>query len=228
MKNSILLIAMLLLISCNSRNEDIPLLPSKPTIVSGKVYDFQRNLPVADYLVKVQRSYRTYCGYLSCTKTEEVATTRSDQNGFYKINFDYIIDGSKEEYVYHVIVENANGHIAESVTNLSLEAGKSNVRDVNAWKPIKVKFNLKVNNNNNPPLYIATLLKSGGGTFNNTAVENNGEMSVDLLYKPSAQMYIRFYYFIGGGGVIHSIEREITTNNDDIQNFYFEVDCSKF
>ena len=228
MKDFIFLLATLFLLSCTSRNDEVEELPSRPTTVSGKVYDFQRNIPVANYLVTVQRSYSGFCGYLSCTKTEEVATARSDQKGQYTIKFNYIIDPSKDDYVYHIIVENAEGYFVEKLTNLSLEAGKNNIRDFNAWKPLNAKFDIKISNNNDPPLYIATLLTSGGSTFNNAAIESNGNNIVELLVKPSSKMYVRFYYFIGGGGAIHSVEREITTNNDDLQNFSFDVNCSQF
>ncbi|KIA89019.1 hypothetical protein [Kaistella jeonii] len=191
MKNIILVYISFFLISCSSRSEDvIKTLDVNKTEVTGKVYDFQRNVPVPNYLVSVKREYRDYCGYASCIKTEQVASVRSDQNGFYRISFDYVKDPNKQDLVYFIKVENSDGYIAERINNSIIDPLKNNVQDINAWKPITAKFNLKVSNNANPPLYVATLLTPESGTFNSGDVAGNGNVSVELLAKPSSLMYV--------------------------------------
>ena len=81
-------------------------------------------------------------------------------------------------------------------------------------------------NNNNPPLYIAARLTTESGTFNNTAVNGNGEQDIELMAKPSWNMVLRFYYFLNNE--IHFIDKQVNTNNDDFQNLNFTIDCGLF
>lgn len=229
MKNIILIYISFFLISCSSREDIIKSPDGIKTEVIGKVFDFQRNIPVSNYLVSVKREYRDFCGYASCIKTEQVSSVTSDQNGLYRISFDYINDPAKQDLNYFINVENSDGYIAEKISNSVIDPVKTNVQDINAWKPVTAKFNLKVSNNANPPLYVATLLTLESGTFNNDIVAANGNVSVELLAKPSSLMYVKFYYFVGGNySVIHSVTKQITTSNEEVQNFNFDIDCSTF
>ncbi|WP_027377719.1 hypothetical protein [Kaistella palustris] len=225
----LILLLTLVMICCTDRtaNEGSPF--QVRTIVSGKVYDYQRNIPVPDYLVTVQRSYRDFCGYMGCTKTEDIASVKTDRNGNYTIPFNYILDTAKENYSYCISAENSDGYIAEPVSNLNLIAGAENIRDVNAWKPIKVNFNLNITDCTSPPVIVSTLLNSESGTFNSITVQNNGASAVQLLAKPSSDMLIRFYYFEGGNySLTHVLEKQFITTNDEEQVFSFDVDCSQF
>ncbi|MGS0748687.1 hypothetical protein [Halpernia sp. GG3] len=217
------------LFSCRTESNSVANDPNKiPSLVSGKVYDFQRNIPVPNYRVKLQRQYRGICNFLSCYKIEDIQSTVSAQDGSYHFDFDYIIDSTKNEYGYFVTAENANGYIIENNIK-TVEQGKNNTRDINAWKPISVNFNLNITNCSNPPLLVATMLSEDSGTFNNVAVDKNGMISLSLLAKPSAKMFLKFSYFVNGN---YSLERKliqpITTTNNENQSFDFAVDCSKF
>ncbi len=163
---------------------------------------------------------------MSCIKQEEVKTVFSDQNGNYSILFDYIVDNSKEDYAYFLRADNDQGNIAEVMDTNAIQPGKSNERDVNAWKPIDIKINMQVSNNNNPPLYISTNRTLESGTFSNTAVSGNGNIEVGLKAKRSASMLVKFYYF--QSNIMHVLPKSITTNNNENQTFSFVVDCSQF
>lgn len=227
MKNIILLLITFLVVECretgsnDSSTQDIV-----KSSVSGKVYDYQRNIPVSNFPVKLFRQYSDFCGYMSCIKNEEIATAYSDQNGNYIINFNYIKDLTKKNYGYVIKVENYSNHIAENLQTTTINPGNNNTVNINAWEVVRLKIHLSILNNNNPPLYIATRLTTESGTFNNTAVNGNGEQDIELMAKPSWNMVLRFYYFLNNQ--IHFIDKQVNTNNDDFQNFNFTIDCALF
>lgn len=221
------LIFVLIFVGCRDGNpERGDSLETVQSTVRGKVFDFQRNFPVPNFPVKLVRTWRGFCGTMSCIKQEEVKTVFSDQNGNYSIPFDYIVDNSKEDYAYFLRADNDQGNIAEVMNTNAIQPGKSNERDVNAWKPIDIKINMQVSNNNNPPLYISTNRTLESGTFSNTAVSGNGNIEVGLKAKPSASMLVKFYYF--QNNIMHVLPKSITTNNNENQTFSFVVDCSQF
>src|SRR5690554_2721664 len=89
----ILLITLIMVfsISCNKDDDQVrEELPGIPTIISGTVKDYHRNINVENFEIKLIKIWSCPDGGIGpnyCTKL--ISTTNSDINGNYQIDFDY-------------------------------------------------------------------------------------------------------------------------------------------
>jgi hypothetical protein len=132
------------------------------TSISGTVYDYHRNLDVTNFEIKLIKYWICSGGGIGpnyCTK--EIATTYSDLNGNYQLDFDYNLR-SDESYRLAFNETETNNYYSEFVSDSgefyrdydtsNLIEGENNILNLNAFIPIKLKFNLTVLNNHTPPL----------------------------------------------------------------------------
>lgn len=102
-----------------------------------------------------------------------VASTTSEVNGNYILNFNYNLR-SDESYSILLEGDGITSRITEYVSGSNvfysnfdastILKGQVNALNINAWKPIKIKFNLTVLNNNTPPLN-TNITYNGTSTF---------------------------------------------------------------
>ena len=102
-----------------------------------------------------------------------VASTTSEVNGNYVLNFN---SNLRIDESYSILLEGdgITSRITEYVSGSNvfysnfdastILKGQVNALNINAWKPIKIKFNLTVLNNNTPPLN-TNITYNGTSTF---------------------------------------------------------------
>ncbi len=120
------------------------------TVVKGNVSDIQRNIDISNFAIKLVRSWS--CGSLggSGLCMEEVASVFTDELGNYEIEFNFIMDG--KDYLFEKVYYGDPYHTEFVKDYPPIIPGEENIRNIDAWRPVKIKLNLQIRNNNNPPL----------------------------------------------------------------------------
>ena len=239
--NFLFLITLIFIFNSCSKNEIREELPGEPTSFSGNVKDFHRNLNISNFTIKLVKIRGCgVSGNLSpLTCTTEIASSVTDANGNYKLNFNFNL---RNDESYRILL------IGDGITNRSTDfvsssnifysffddstiiKGQNNVVNVNAWKPIKLKFNLTVINNNNPPLNTAIEYNNKNefgtsGTYTNTNV-------FEIRTRPNSSVNIRFWYILNyntsNPTLRYAPNISYQTNETDLTILNYTVDCSTF
>lgn len=215
-------------VACEN-NDDIIEYESVKTIVKGNVSDIQRNFNISDFEIKLIRSsvFVTLGG--SGINSEEVARTFTDSSGNYEIEFDYIKD--EKFYGFEKVYYGMPYHTNFIEEYDSIISGETNVRNIDAWKPVKIKLNLHVQNNNNPPLLVDNkIVETGYSSFPQASIhENDTNAVVYLDSKPNSAVELNFHYTTGNSnGDYHSKTEMINTTLQDTISFSYLIDCSTF
>lgn len=223
-----LVIVTLFLISCG-RNDDNVEYERVRTIVQGNVLDVQRNTNISDFEVKLVRSsiFVTLGG--SGIESEEVATVLTDEFGNYEIEFDYIKDG--KNYGFEQVYYGTPYHTSFLHEYGPIVPGETNIRDIDAWRPVKIKLNLEVQNNNNSPLLIDNeVVETGYSRFKQASIHAIDTTAIVYLdSKPNAAVKLNFHYTTGNSNNdYHSKTEMIQTTLQDTISFSYLVDCSTF
>lgn len=217
------------LIACGNDDDDTIEYESVKTIVKGNVSDIQRNLNISNFEIKLVRSsiFVTLGG--SGISIEDVATVFTDEFGNYEIEFDYIKDG--KDYGFEQVYYGVPYHTNFIQEYTPIVPGETNIRDVDAWKPVKIKLDLLVQNNNNPPLLIDNeVVETGYSRFPQASIQaTNTNTTVYLDSKPNAAVELNFHYTTGNSNSdYHSKTEIIQTTLQDTISFSYVVDCSTF
>ncbi len=225
----ILVIIIPLFFACGNADDGTIEYESVRTIVKGNVSDVQRNLNIANFEIKLVRSSISVTLGGSGINTEEVATVFTDEFGNYEIEFDYIKDGKDYgfEKVYYGVPYHTN--IIQDYT--PIVPGETNIRDMDAWRPVKIKLDLQVQNNNNPPLLVDNkIIETGYSSFPQASIQaTNTNTIVYLDSKPNAAVELNFHYTTGNSNSdYHSKTEIIQTTLQDTISFSYLVDCSTF
>ncbi len=232
MKNSIKIVLSLILIlnfqSCS--NDDVLEDTGISTVLKGNVSDNIRGIKIEGYKIVLVKSWSSCSNWMCGIESEEIATTYTDSNGNYEIQFDYKSNDGKS----YGLLEQYYGfpYYPEYLQRTSIVAGEINLININAWKPIKLELNVEVLNNNYGPLHVRNEIDNSDNSFLNT--ENIYEQNVfdtySLRSKPDTDIKIIFWYYIGENPVrvLHQKTILYHTTLDDVNTLNFTIDCSTF
>ncbi len=218
----------LLLIACEMDKDTVEFERVR-TIVSGNVSDVQRNKNIPNFEVRLIRSsiFVTLGG--SGIQSEEVATVLTDALGNYEIEFDYIKDG--KDYGFEKVYYGFPYHTNFIHDYGPIVPGETNMRNMDAWRPVKIKLSLEVRNNNNPPLLIDNeVVETGYSNFRQASIRAVDTTAIVYLdSKPNAAVKLNFHYTTGySNSDYHSKTELIQTTLQDTISFSYLVDCSMF
>jgi hypothetical protein len=225
------------LISCEKddvRDE----LPGIPTSISGNVKDYHRNLNVNNFEIKLIKFWSCPNGGIGpkyCTK--EITTTYSDVNGNYQLNFDYNLRSDEtyriafneietNNYFYEFV--SSSGQFYRDYYTSSLIKGQNNILNLNAWLPIKIKFNLTVLNNHTPPL--VTGIKYNNNYDFGTEFTYTNLNSFEIKTRPNSAININFWYiknYNTSSPIFHFAPTiPYQTNENQLTELNYQIDCN--
>lgn len=200
------------------------------TVIKGHVSDPVRGINISGYKIVLVKSWRFCANWMCGTKSEEIATVYTDNNGDYTITFNYKLN---PEESYH-ISEQYYGipYYPEYPSDIvEITAGNINTINIDAWKPIELRLNVEVLNNNNPSLNVRSEFSSGE-TLDGTEFiyEQNIKKAFTLRSKPNSNINIIFWYYTGSNAspVLHQKIIPFRTTLDDVTTLNFTIDCSTF
>ncbi|WP_027125426.1 hypothetical protein [Gelidibacter mesophilus] len=223
-----LMVMSLYLFSCGNDDDSVEFERLKTT-VKGKVSDVQREINMRDFEIKIIRFWP--CSSLggSGICSEDVATVMTDEFGNYEIEFDYIKDGVG--YGFEKVYYGSPYHSEFIKKYGPIIPGGINIRDMDAWRPVKIKLSLNVKNNNYPPLRVDNkIVETGYFSFPQASIFNSTKDSIVYLdSKPNAEVELNFHYMTGNSTSDHHTKKELiqTTLKDTIA-FSYVIDCSSF
>jgi hypothetical protein len=235
----ILLLLTTFFISCD-KDEIREELPGVPSSISGNVKDYHRNLNVNNFEIKLIKFWSCPGGGIGpnyCTKV--ISTTYSDFNGNYELNFDYNLrideiyriafnEIETNNYFYEFV--SSSGEFYRDFDTNNLIKGENNTLNINAWIPIRIKFNLTVLNNHTPPLNTAVLFndKQDFGTKSTY----NDFNTFEIKTRPNSEVMIKFWYienYNSNSPVFHHAPLiPYQTDETELTELNFEIDCNDF
>lgn len=216
---------MLYFVSC-SQKEDIGV----QTILKGHIPDKVRGINISGYKIVLVKSWVSCRNFMCGTSSQEIATTHTDNNGDYSITFNYKL----KEGESYALAEQYYGtpYYPEYLTSGGIIPGKTNTRNINAWKPIELKLNLEVVNNNNAPLHVRNEIDDSNTSFLNAEniYEENIIKTYTLRSKPNTDIKIIFWYWAGTNSsrTLHQKTIAYHTTLDDVNTLSYTIDCSTF
>ena len=217
------------LISCS---DDSEVDNGIPTILKGHVSDNIRGINISGYKIVLVKSYYVSNGlWNSGYANEVIATAYTDDNGDYSITFNYKLKEGESYAFYEQYY--GNPYYPEYLPGgMGIKAGKTNINNINAWKPIALNLNVQVLNNNNPPLKIRNEIDNSTNSFLNTEFiyEQNISKTYYLRSKPNTDIKIIFWYHTGNNPVqeLHQKTFLYHTTLDDVNTLNYTIDCSTF
>lgn len=237
----IITLSIFFFISCNKDDDQVrEELSGIPTTLSGNIKDYHRNLNVNDFKIKLLKFWSCPDGGIGpnyCTK--EIATAYSDLNGNYQLNFDYNLR-SDESYRLEFNETETNTYYSEFVSNSgefyrdydtsNLIEGENNILNLNAWIPIKIKFNLTVLNNHTPPL--VTGIEYNNNFDFGTQFTYENFRTFEIRTRPNSEINIKFWYienYTSNSPIFH-FAPIITyqTDETELTELNYEIDCNEF
>jgi hypothetical protein len=228
MKHALIIVLSFILIlnltSCSK--EDIGV----EAVLKGHVSDNIRGINISGYKIVLVKSWESCENFKCGTRTQEVATTYTDNNGEYSITFNYKLNEGER----YTLFEQYYGtpYYPEYSSKIAIKAGTTNIININAWKPIELRLKVDVLNNFNKPLMIRNEIDNSNTTFLNT--ENIYEENITKTYylrsKPNSDIKIIFWYYTNPNltGVLHQKTILYRTTLDDVNSLSYTVDCSTF
>lgn len=210
-----------------TKNSDIVSNSKVKTTITGKVYDYQRNKPIANYKITLEHWWQGTSVVQAAIFNEFVDSIRTNQDGTYQFNFDAIPNAN-----YGFSLNDKDFYFTESLGNNIIQPGNSNVVNINAWKPIILKLDLDIQNNNFPPLNVSSNILNNSYTFfpTETIFDKQINKTVYMLSKPATFVNIKFYYSTGytNNDFHFMIPDTIKTGIQDTISLNYKIDCSKF
>lgn len=200
-----------------------------PTIIKGVVSDSYRGTKIKNYKISLSKSWSCFKGFKSTTCGEVVATAYTDDNGSYAINFDYNLEEG-QSYGISLGEDSPYQFTSELNTTSNFQKGVINIRDVNAWLPVKLKLNLDVRNNSYNYLTIGLSSASSYAFGTDNIFETNTKKTLELRCRPNSDVTIDFWYYEnynkGLGRHLKSIPYKTTLA--DLTELSLEIDCATF
>ena len=224
------LILVFLLVGCES-DDQREALPGPLTAISGNVSDHYRDLPIADFKVSLIKYWGCGNGWTPVTCDMEIASAQTDQNGNYVLNFEYNL---REDETYRIVFEDSTpyriefpGWPLEPVFN----AGVTNILNINAWTPVKLRIHLTTLNNHTPPLVSGVRVNNDIEFGVKFISESDPFITYDLIARPNTAVSLDFWYnenYNSNQPIRHSIQFPYTTNLDPVTELVYEIDCNTF
>lgn len=218
-------ILILSFISC-SKEDDVGV----QTVLKGHVSDNIRGINIEGYKIVLVKSWVSCSNFMCGTSSQEIATTYTDENGDYSITFNYKLSegesyGLSEQYY-------GTPYYSEYLSSKRIVAGKTNIKDINAWRPIELKLDVKVLNNDNAPLHIRNEIVNGDPRLFGTEFiyEQNIHRTYTLRSRPDTDIKIIFWYYTGDNSArtLHEKTMLYHTTLDDVNALSYTIDCSTF
>lgn len=210
------------------------------TSISGNVKDYHRSLNVSNFEIKLLKFWKCPDGGIGtnyCSKV--IATTYSDLNGNYQLNFDYNLRSDESYQIAFNEIETNNyfyefvsstGEFYRDYNTSSLVKGENNVLNLNAWIPIKIKFNLTVLNNHTTPL-ITGIVYNNNFDFG-TEFTYNSLNTFEIKTRPNSQINIKFWYienYNTSSPIFHYAPTiPYLTNETELTELNYQIDCNTF
>ena len=243
MKKFPFLLLLLLQFSCNNNDDDRIELSGNPTSITGNVKDYHRDININDFEIKLVKTWVCSNGNIFSTKTceKEIAMAYADNDGNYSINFEYNLRDDETYWIYFneskvnpYIIEfvSSDGEIINYYNTSNIIQGQENILNINAWIPIKIKFNLTVLNNHTPPLI--TGIKDNGKVKFGTKRTNEGEefKTFEMIARPNSEIEILFWYienYNSKNPIFHNAPTiPFVTDESEVTELDFEIDCNNF
>lgn len=234
-------LSILFLISCSKDDDHIRVeLPGTPTAISGNVKDHHRNLNIANYEIKLMKYWPCSGGGIGPNYCEKlISAVLTDINGNYQLNFEYnlrsdesyrILFNETEVNKYSNDIVSSTGEFYRDYDTTNLVEGENNILNINAWIPIKLKFNLTVLNNHTPPL-ITGVYYNNNLDFGSEKTYENAE-TFELRTRPNSEVIIKFWYienYTSKNPIFHFAPAiPYQTNENELTVLDFEIDCNEF
>lgn len=235
----VILIAVFFLNSCEEE-EVREELPGIATSISGNVKDHHRNLNISNYEIKLIKYWSCPDGGIGpnyCTRV--IATTYSDLNGNYQLDFSHNLRSDESYRIafneietnnYYLEFVSPSGAFYQDFEPSNLVPGENNILNLNAWIPIKIRFNLTVLNNHTPPL-VTGIAYNDDFDFGTQLTYNNSN-SFEIYTRPNSAVSIKFWYienYNSSNPIMHYAPViPYTTNEAEITELNYEVDCNTF
>jgi hypothetical protein len=232
---------LILLISCDKDDDqNREELPGIPTTISGNIKDHHRNINIENFEIKLIKVWTSPSGlFYTNYHTKLISTVYSDSNGNYQLNFDYNLR-SDESYRFAFNEISTNNYFHEFVSSTgafyrdfdasNLVAGESNILSLNAWIPIKLKFNLTVLNNHTPPLN--TNIRYNGNLGFGTQRTYGNFNTFEIKTRPNSEINIIFWYienYTSNNPIFHYAPNIVyQTDESEITELNYELDCNTF
>lgn len=203
------------------------------TVIKGHVEDSIRGINLSGYKIVLVKKVGTECAGWECgTVFEKTASAYTDSNGNYLLRFNYKLKPGQAYYIEEQYYGIPYYH--ESSSNYgAIIAGDTNIINMNAWKPIELKLNIRVLNNDHPPLMIGNELAGNPYPFLN--VENIYQQSINETYilrsRPNSDINIIFYYNINYNSPTPTVHKKTIpyhTSLDSVATLNYTIDCSTF
>ncbi len=239
MKNIIILFFIFIsLISCE-KDDVREELTGIPTSISGNVKDYHRNLNVNNFEIKLIKFWICGGGIAPNYCSKIITTTYSDVNGNYQLNFDHNLRSDEtyriafneietNNYFYEFVT--SSGEFYRDYDTSSLIKGQNNILNLNAWIPIKIKFNLTVLNNHTPPL--VTGIKYNNNYDFGTEFTYNNLNSFEIKTRPNSSININFWYienYNTSNPIFHYAPTiPYQTNENQLTELNYQIDCNTF
>lgn len=225
----ILLVAGLLATACfvSCKKEKIISDNGVPTVLKGHVEDPIRGINISGYKVVLVKEVGMDCGGWMCgTIFENVAEAYTDDNGDYLINFNYKAEPGQGYYLAEQYFGSPYYHEA-SWSSGPIVGGSTNVIDMTAWQPIRLKLNVQVLNNTVNDLRLRVDFNRDK-TINATEFiyEPNTTKTYTLRTRPNSVVNIIFWYYNGTG--LHQKTIPFSTTLNPVTDVDLIVDCSTF
>lgn len=216
---------LLLFFSCRNDEEKSEI----TTQISGRVFDFDRQIGIANYPVILIKSCSGCANWGCGTSSEEIKKVYTDKNGYYTINFVYKDNsiGTYNPCFYNLETEKNDSGLIWDYANTSIKPDQNNLIDIKVWKPVKLKLNLNISHNSNPPLNISNRLQDANSIYDENETNTDGSQTFYQISKPNSKINLMFMYKKGTNKEeFYKLIKAINTNNEEVQELNFDIDCN--
>lgn len=144
----------------------------------------------------------------------ETASVNTDRDGSYRINFNHQLNEKESYYLYFFQFP----YSSELSTPVTFTAGKENVADINAYKPVKRRPNLEIKNNIIHPLIIGINYQDRYNYGTDNIYEKDTNKSQEVRARPNSEISIDFWYnenYNSGNPIKHLKSIKYTTDKRD-------------
>lgn len=219
--------------------------PGPPSSIRGNVKDIYRNINIPNFEIKLMKSWWCSSGGILRTNTckKEVTSVYTDVNGNYQLDYEYNLKDDETYYIrfnetdsgpfyYYNFFDSSNKPTYSYSLSDLLVSGEKTVFNINAWKPITIKFNLTILNNHTPPLH--TNIFYDGVITNHTSSNINyedGLHSFEMEARPNSEIKIQFWYienYNSKNPTSHYAPIIKYTTDESDTKLDFEINCNDF
>jgi len=214
--------------------------PGTPTSISGNIKDYHRNIYINNFEVKLEKYWPCSTGIIYTTYcSKKITSTLSDADGNYQLDFEYnlrddekymlVFNENGSEYYFHEFVS-PTGEFYRDFNPDNIIEGENNILNLNAWIPIKLKFNLTVHNNHTPPLI--TGIKYNGESDFGTEFTYDDFKTFEMKTRPNSDIDIKFWYienYNSSNPIFHYAPVvHYHTSDNPLTELNFEIDYNDF